>query len=76
MDREDYLKILAKNIRFFRKKNKLTQEQLAEKLGITFQAVSKWENNLSSPDIGFLPILGEIFEVSVDRLLGSEIKSL
>ena len=48
----------------------MTQDALAEKLGVTFQAVSKWENGLAMPDITFLPRLSEIFGVTVDSLFG------
>jgi len=61
---------LGKRIAAFRKKNGMTQEGLAEKLGITAQAVSKWENDQSCPDITMLPRLAEIFHVSTDELLG------
>lgn len=53
-----------------RKEHGMTQEQLANALGITFQAVSKWENGISSPDISTLPLLADLFEVSIDQLLG------
>ncbi len=53
-----------------RKRLKLTQDQLAEQLGVTAQAVSKWENNQSCPDITILPRLAEIFGVTTDELLG------
>lgn len=55
-----------------RKEHGMTQEQLANALGITFQAVSKWENGISSPDISTLPLLADLFGVSVDALLGRE----
>lgn len=55
-----------------RKEHGMTQEQLANALGITFQAVSKWENGVSSPDISTLPLLADLFGVSVDQLLGRE----
>ena len=61
---------LGKRISTLRKKMKLTQDQLAEKLGITPQAVSKWENDQSCPDITMLPRLAEIFGCSTDELLG------
>ena len=61
---------LGKRIAENRKKLKLTQEQLAEKLGVTAQAVSKWENDISCPDISILPQLAQIFEISTDELLG------
>lgn len=53
-----------------RKRNGLTQQELGEKLGVTFQTVSKWENEVTMPDITMLPQLGRIFHVSVDELLG------
>ena len=53
-----------------RKEHGMTQDQLANALGITFQAVSKWENGVSSPDISTLPLLADLFGVSVDQLLG------
>ena len=62
---------LGKRIVHNRKKLGLTQDQLAEKLGVTAQAVSKWENDQSCPDISMLPKLAEIFGVSTDALLGS-----
>ncbi|WP_181593102.1 helix-turn-helix domain-containing protein [Paenibacillus sp. YN15] len=67
-----HLQNLALNICSLRKQQGLTQEALAEQVGLTFQAVSKWENFQSSPDIQLLPRLAEIFGVSVDRLFGME----
>lgn len=61
---------LGKRIAENRKRIKLTQDQLAEKLGVTAQAVSKWENDLSCPDIGTVPLLADIFGISIDSLLG------
>lgn len=63
-------KTLGDRIKFHRKQLGLTQEQLAEQLGVSPQAVSKWENNLSCPDISILPELAAIFGISVDALLG------
>lgn len=60
--------ILRKNLAIFRKQRHLTQEQLANELGLTFQAISKWENGLSCPDISLLPQLAEIFGVTIDDL--------
>lgn len=50
----------------------MTQEELAEQVGVSAQAVSKWENDLSCPDIMTLPILGRILGCSVDALLTGE----
>lgn len=52
-----------------RKKKGMTQLELAEKMGVTDKAVSKWERDLSCPDIHSLPKLAEIFGVSVDELM-------
>ena len=59
---------LGKKIRQLRFKAGLTQEQLAEKLGIGAQSVSKWENAVAMPDITSLPLLAEVFGVSIDDL--------
>lgn len=61
---------LGKRIVAHRKRLGLTQDQLAEKLGVTAQAVSKWENDQSCPDITILPKLAEIFGTTTDSLLG------
>lgn len=50
------------------------QEDIAEKVNISAQAVSKWENDLSAPDISTLPILADILNVSLDELLGREVE--
>lgn len=63
---------LNKNIGELRKAAGLTQEALATKLGLSYQAVSKWENGLSCPDVLLLPRLAEIFGVSIDALFGLE----
>ena len=63
---------LGKRIAENRKRMKLTQDQLAEKLGVTAQAVSKWENDQSCPDITMLPKLAEIFSITTDALLGRQ----
>ena len=63
---------LGKRIAGHRKRLNMTQDLLAEQLGITAQAVSKWENDLSCPDIATLPRLAEIFGITTDELLGRE----
>ena len=52
-----------------RKENGMTQLELAEKMGVTDKAVSKWERDLSLPDVSSFPKLAEIFDVSVDELM-------
>ncbi|MBQ4159199.1 MAG: helix-turn-helix domain-containing protein [Clostridia bacterium] len=59
---------ISLRIRYFRNKFSLTQDQLAEKLCVSAQAVSKWENNVSMPDIMLLPKIAEVFGVSIDEL--------
>lgn len=61
-------KVLAGNIQRYRKLSGFTQEALATKLGVTFQAVSKWENGKSSPDVLLLPAMAEAFGCSIDAL--------
>lgn len=53
-----------------RKLKGVSQQQLAEYLGVTYQAVSKWETKATLPDITFLPLIAQYFEVSVDEVLG------
>jgi transcriptional regulator with XRE-family HTH domain len=50
----------------------MTQEQLADKLGVAYQSVSRWENGTTYPDMEFLPVLAGIFGVTVDELIGME----
>lgn len=64
---------LGDNIAYYRKVIGLTQQQLAEILGITKGAVSKWEQNISCPDVGLLPALADLFQVSIDELFGRTI---
>lgn len=63
---------LPANLKKYRILKELTQEDVAEFLGITPQSVSKWERGESYPDITFLPALANIFETSVDLLLGMD----
>ena len=55
-----------------RKRKGYTQEELAEILGVSAQAVSKWENDLSYPDITLLPEIAQLFNVSLDELLNDK----
>ena len=63
---------LPANLKKYRILKELTQEDVAEFLGITPQSVSKWERGESYPDITLLPALANIFETSVDLLLGMD----
>lgn len=59
---------LGENIKSLRTKRGVTQETLAKKLGVTYQAVSKWENNSAMPDIQLLPAISVYFGVTIDEL--------
>ena len=61
---------IAANLKRLRKQRELTQEDLANFIGVSFQAVSKWECGDGYPDITFLPVLSSFFEITVDELLG------
>ena len=63
---------INKQITFLRKKKGMTQEEMARALGVTNQAVSKWESAQCCPDIQLLPDIARLFQISVDHLLGYE----
>ncbi len=63
---------IAENLKRLRRSCGLTQEQLAERLGVSFQSVSRWETGLSYPDIEILPEIAAFFDVSTDVLMGVE----
>ena len=63
---------IGENIRRLRRSADMTQEQLADKLGVAYQSVSRWENGTTYPDMEMLPALSSIFGVTVDELLGCE----
>ena len=59
---------LGENIASLRRAAGLTQELLADRLGVTSQAVSKWERQLSCPDVSLLPAMADVFGVAIDDL--------
>lgn len=63
---------LSENIKKFRKERKLTQEQLAEAMGVSVSAVYKWESNQSMPEIRLILEMADMFHTSTDVLLGYE----
>ena len=63
---------VGKRIAKYRKEKGFTQESLAEKLEVSAQAVSKWENDISCPDIGLLPRLCKVLGITTDELLTGE----
>lgn len=63
---------IGNNIAALRKQKGITQEELANELGVSAQAVSKWENNTSCPDVSLLTSIADYFGVTVDSLLRVE----
>lgn len=64
--------MLSEKIYMLRRKNGLSQEQLAEKIGVSRQAISKWEGGLSTPELDKLKALSECFQMSIDELTGNQ----
>ena len=64
--------VLAYNIRYFRKRKELSQVELARKIGVSPQAVSKWESGKSAPDISLLPMVASTLECQIDELFSSD----
>lgn len=67
---------IGNKIKELRKARGITQEQLADSIGISFQAVSKWENGIAYPDITLLPVLASYFSVSMDILFDFDQKEI
>lgn len=63
---------IAENIRSLRKQKDITQEELSRFMGVSYQAISKWERGEGFPDITLLPSLSNFFEVSIDELFGMD----
>ena len=63
---------VGEKIRQLRLQHKITQEQLADRLGVSYQSVSRWENGVTYPDIELLPAIAKYFSVSLDYLLGQD----
>lgn len=66
-------KMLSKNLKIFRERKGLTQENVAEALNVVRQTISKWEKGISVPDADMLIRLAEILDVSVSELIGSDV---
>ena len=64
--------MLSENIYVLRRKSGLSQEQLAEKIGVSRQAISKWEGGLSTPELEKLKALSECFQITIDELTGNQ----
>lgn len=63
---------MGRKIALLRKGNNMTQEALAKALGVSNQAVSKWEQDVCCPDIALLPKIADLFEITLDELFGRE----
>ena len=61
--------MVGKNIKFFREKKNITQSELADKLCVTRQAVSNWENGKTEPDIEMLNKIASVLEISIEELI-------
>ena len=59
---------MGKNIAYFRKRKGYTQEEFGQKIGVTNQAVSKWESETSMPDVMILPQIANVLEITLDDL--------
>lgn len=60
--------MIGDKIAELRKQKNMTQETLGKMIGVSAQSISKWENNTTMPDIMLLPIIAEVFDVSIDTL--------
>ena len=67
MEKESFTEL---KIAYYRKRSGLTQKKLAELIGVSSQAVSKWEQKISCPDIMLLPRIADVFEITIDELFG------
>ena len=65
---------IGEMIAYHRKRNAITQAQLAEAIGVSVQAVSKWERHISYPDIMVLPRLADLLGTSIDELFGHRMR--
>ena len=63
---------ISKNLRKLRKEHDMTQDELARKLGVSYQSVSKWEQGKSNPDLAMLPAIAVLFGVTIDELYGMD----
>lgn len=61
---------IGDNIRAFRQEKDITQEEFATVVGVSYQSVSRWENNICYPDMELLPTIADFFGITVDKLLG------
>lgn len=70
------MQFISSKIRSLRKGRGMTQEQLAEVLSVSAQSVSKWENNISAPDIELLPMIARYFGITMDEFFNYRLDAL
>lgn len=68
------MRTIGERIAELRKQKGMTQEELASVIGVSAQSVSKWENNTTMPDILLLPVIADIYGVTIDELYGKSSK--
>ena len=67
---------LGRQIRFYRQEARLSQEELADRIYVTRQTISNWENDKSYPDVNSLVLLSEVFHISLDKLIKGDIEMM
>lgn len=67
---------VSQNIRNYRKNNRLSQKEFGRRIGVTAQAVSKWERGTAYPDIFILPSIAGLLGVSIDELLTVDLQTI
>ena len=67
---------LGNHIKHYRNEKGLSQEELAERVYVTRQTISNWENNKNYPDINSIVLLSEIFEISIDNLIKGDLEKM
>ena len=70
------MELIGSKIRMLRKNKNLTQEELAQKLSVSAQAISKWERSIASPDITLLPVIARYFGITMDELFNYRLDAL
>ena len=70
------MELIGSKIRMLRKNKNLTQEELAQKLSVSAQAISKWERSIASPDITMLPVIARYFGITMDELFNYRLDAL
>lgn len=64
---------IGERVGYYRRLHAMTQEELAERLNVSAQAVSKWEQKINLPDIMLLPEIADVFNISIDELFGMKV---